>query len=389
MMPHAQLVRVLVGAAILSAAGQVPPVTAGEAGSVSGTREASCIVRIAADRDLLPLNESLVAHLLDSSPILAEPAREVMGLAGEDIERAVTLYYNLLNEAHTKSDSVLVGSIFVAVDADAGRSRPAAEEFLRAVVQRLETALQKVGEAQAQNLRQQHAHVEQELQRVQAELEAIGNRERELLAAAGRGPLRRSLIESASVRLQGDLDDAELVLAGLAAAEQALTEQIAKVGQRAVEAAETSPVVAEMAKVVELREQRVEYLGRMHEAGMVEGTEMTAAQEQVALARVQLLERREAAAARAGAGVLEKLNQELVQKSIEFAGALARRQTLQARLADMRARNLLELSERWASEVELPRDQAERALQRLTSEQQELAARLRSLRLPEVSVIGW
>jgi len=185
------------------------------------------------------------------------------------------------------------------------------------------------------------------------------------------------------------VNDAELALAGLAAAEQAITEQIAKIGQRAVEAVETSPVVAEMAKVVELREQRVEYLGRMHEAGVVDGIETTAAQEQVALARVELLERREAAAARAGAGVLEKLNQDLAQKSIELAGALARRQTLQARLEDMRARNLLELSERWACEVELPRDQAQRALQRLTLEQQELGARLRSLRLPEVSVIGW
>jgi hypothetical protein len=357
MMPHAQLVRVLVGAAILSAAGQVPPVTAGEAGSVSGTREASCIVRIAADRDLLPLNESLVAHLLDSSPILAEPAREVMGLAGEDIERAVTLYYNLLNEAHTKSDSVLVGSIFVAVDADAGRSRPAAEEFLRAVVQRLETALQKVARRSAEPA-QQHAHVEQELQRVQAESRRSGTAS----VSCWRRPAGGHCAAASSISFcaaTGRLGRCELVLAGLAAAEQALTEQIAKVGQRAVEAAETSPVVAEMAKVVELREQRVEYLGRMHEAGMVEGTEMTAGQNKLPWPRVQLLERREAAAARAGAGVLEKLNQELVQKSIEFAGALARRQTLQARLADMRARNLLELSERWASEVELPRDQAE------------------------------
>ncbi|UCD48719.1 MAG: hypothetical protein JSW27_14435 [Phycisphaerales bacterium] len=47
---------------------------------VSNTRQASCIVRITADREIIPLNPQTVSHLIHSSAVVGKAAREVLGL---------------------------------------------------------------------------------------------------------------------------------------------------------------------------------------------------------------------------------------------------------------------------------------------------------------------
>ena len=74
--------------------------------------------------------------------------------------------------------------------------------------------------------------------------------------------------------------------------------------------------------------------------------------------------------------------------SIESAEAEATLAAVSRRLAEIRERRLLELSDRYEREVELQLELSEQAVRQLTIEQFELKERIRNLQRPEMVVIG-
>ena len=82
------------------------------------------------------------------------------------------------------------------------------------------------------------------------------------------------------------------------------------------------------------------------------------------------------------------MNKELVQLSIQTAELEAASAHIGARLSGIRKKGLLELADRYEREVQIPLKLADRLLQELALEQQALKGQLRSVRRPEVLVIG-
>ena len=333
MMPCMQYSRLLAVLALSAASWVVASAQESKQPAVSGTDQARCIVRIAADRDMLPINAMFIEELLVSTPVLDEPAQEILGCGPDEIGDSVIVSFTPLDESHGKSRSTLIGKISVEVGGDL--ARPAARELLAAIAGRLEESLRQVGEMHAHRLRERLGVVQEEMQRLEGESEGVRVTQRALLEQAGRDDLDRELLGAIVRETQRDLDAAELRQAGARAREAALTEQIAVAGQRAIEAAEKSEVVAEFARVVEFREQEVEHLRKLSEAGQASVAVLRELETGLAAARAELAGHREQAAARAGAGMLAKLNEELVGLMIESAEKEAHLEALRGRLAEM------------------------------------------------------
>ena len=127
----------------------------------SGTRSAKCLVRIMSDPDMLPVGAEMINSLLASTPVLGEPAREILGSKADSLDDVVTVSFELLEHSQSRMGSVLTGSI--AVDVHGDDARPAAEELLAAICQRLELALRSVGAIDRERFQERLAQVETEL----------------------------------------------------------------------------------------------------------------------------------------------------------------------------------------------------------------------------------
>lgn len=352
----------------------------------SGTWSAKCLVRIMSDPDMLPVGAEMIESLLTSTPVLGEPAREILGSKAESLDDVVLVDFDLLEHSQSRMGCVLTGSIVVDVHED--QARPAAEELLAAICQRLEGALQGVGEIDQRRFRERLEAVDAELSRLKEQYELIRAKRQELLKQAGRDDLSRARIENAINELEDTRQDIELSLAGTQAREAALTEQIAKVGQQAIEAAEKSAVVKELKEIVDIRKLELAYGQERYEKGLASQSDLNGLQETLARARADLARYRESVSKAAGSDLLTQLNSELISLSVESAEQEAQLVAVQQRLSTMRDRQLLELADRYEREVELQLRLSERALQDLTEEQYELREKIRNLRLPEVIVIG-
>jgi len=352
----------------------------------SGTRSAKCLVRIMSDPDMLPVGAEMINSLLASTPVLGEPAREILGSKADSLDDVVTVSFELLEHSQSRMGSVLTGSI--AVDVHGDDARPAAEELLAAICQRLELALRSVGAIDRERFQERLAQVETELTQLDERYQRIRAARRELLEQAGRDDLSRDRIEDTISDLEGTRQDIELSLAGAQAREVALTEQIAKVAQQAIEAAEKSAVVKELEEIVDIRKVELARAQQLHEGGQLPQSELNRRQEASARARADLARHRESVSKTAGAELLTQLNHELVSLSVDSAEQEAQLRAVNQRLGEIRERQLLELADRYEREVELQLKLSERALLDLTEEQYDLKETIRNLRLPEVVVIG-
>ena len=135
-------------------------------------------------------------------------------------------------------------------------------------------------------------------------------------------------------------------------------------------------------------EKQVEKLRAMIKAGQASQTDLGNLEEQLARIRAELARYRETASETAGAGLLPQLNKQLVELSVDSAKEEAVLAAVKTRLAEIRERRLLELSDRYEREVESQLELCERIVRELTVEQYELKARIRNLRRPEVVIIG-
>jgi hypothetical protein len=353
--------------------------------TISGTRAASCIVRITSDSESLPMTDDLIGSLLESSPVAGAAARELLGWDSEQLGEEITIFFAPLTTKGPASQRNMIGRIDVELSEDL---RPAAEEFLVALCKRLEAALVEVGAADEELWQRRLREVEEELGELESQVGKIREVQRELFEQAGRDDLSRARIENAVRDLEDQRHGIELRLAGVHAREKALAEQIAKVGQQAIEAAEKDAVAAELARVVEIRERQLQAMQMKVEAGLIPERETADLAEGLAHARADLARYREHAVETAGGGALSKLNQQLIEMSVETAEMKATLAMLEMQMEEIRARRLLELADRYEREVELQLKMCGDFVHDLTRERFRLKEMIRGLRRPEVIVIG-
>ena len=146
--------------------------------------------------------------------------------------------------------------------------------------------------------------------------------------------------------------------------------------------------MAELEKVVALRQERLTYAMELVRGGVASDFDVQAEQEAVAQARAELARSRQAAVQRAGGEWLSKLNEALMGASGDLLSRNAELKTVETLLADIEERKLLELVNRYDREVRLEREMAEDAVREALDRMQRLTQELRSYRGPRVTVQG-
>jgi hypothetical protein len=112
-------------------------------------------------------------------------------------------------------------------------------------------------------------------------------------------------------------------LAGMKGRAEAIQQEVAKTAERAKNDSADDEIIKNLMRVIELRMQQVRYLKELGELGTITQAEAAKAEEQVALAKVELAQAKRANS-RPANEQLDKLNTELAQIAISMAESEAK-----------------------------------------------------------------
>ena len=264
--------------------------------------------------------------------------------------------------------------------------RPAAKEFLNAMVSSLETYIRDDFQKRRDRALQL-AHREQDVSAKQlddatAQAQELRVKLREL---AGRADVSTQGVTAAVSRLEEEKEKLELDLLGKKARREALEKEIAEQADRLQKQAQTDPVVAELKKVVEARETKLKQMRQMNEAGTATQSELNDAIATVAEARAKLAERERGGAIGEGGGgqMLDALNRERITLSVDLHELEARLKLVEARLPGLRsAMDQLDALQRAEGDLNNARD----AQASSTNHLRDMSRRLESADPPQVLI---
>ena len=177
-------------------------------------------------------------------------------------------------------------------------------------------------------------------------------------------------------------------LAALHARQNALTEQIARIGKDLEAKAQQDPVAIELAKVVALRERALQAAQERSEAKLFSEQEVRDVEEKLALARADLAKQRQVANQLAGGNLLADFNKEVVNLAVEIAEVEAQREAVRERAAQIHERKLLELADRYDREVRPQLPLAEHAIEQALQRELQINTQLSAYRPPTLTVPG-
>jgi hypothetical protein len=386
MLAFASVLFLVAGAAPQETPEQAPPET-----QPSNEAVASCVLRVQYTKEDLPMNRDSFKVLLGSNAVLAAAAREVPGLIPEVFENQASADLWELNELQQIVGHTPVTTSLLRLTVRVERSVPDADakagELLAALSRRLEQVLVERNAGALDRRRQAVAGATEQVTQAERQLGQVQELQRKLYADAGQTDLSRAAILGDLQSMEREQQQVEMKLVGLHARQNALAEQIARIGKEIAERAEHDPVAIELQKVVELRERALQKEKERKDAGLL-GSESTAGEEAVAMARAELAKQRQGPPQAAGASLLADLNKEVVTLAVDIAEAEAQGEYLRTRIAQAHERNLLELADRYEAEVAPQLSAAEQSLRDALArrlEAEELVARFRAV---TVTVLG-
>ena len=356
--------------------------------------EATCLVRISYDQRNLPNDLGYLEALLGSSGVVTVAAREVPAIESfarhndVTLRDIVTVGFREAWYAGSAPGRVLFGHLVVEVYDEIENAERVAEQVMARVCTRLESLLTTIVEQDHRHRSSQLAAAESEVKRANAALQELRTRQRKLAERAAPYELSHRDISHDIGIWRHEKQEIELTMVALHARQEALGEQIASVAEQVEHRASDDPVLAELEKVVQVRARRLERAFALHQEGAAHDAEIGQAEEEVAMARAELAERRRNTAELAGGGLLASLNENLLGVSLELAEARARFQFLEQRLAIVADRELLALATSFESEVKPQLKAAEAALQHAMEWRLQLQQQSHTYQSPNVMILG-
>jgi chromosome segregation ATPase len=311
-------------------------------------------------------------------------AAERVGVSPEKV--TLTLGNNGFHQGERNDDGRWEVTTTLGVSVPGGKTVEA-EKLFRAMVDLLHQALVTQAEADIARVAAQVQNAKKEVTEASHELESLYAMRQALQSQAKRAQLSPDLIQAETQAIESQKRQIELDLAGQQARRKAIEEQIAKVGERAQRPSEADQI---RRKVLEERLNLVteEYgqVEKLHEKEFITATELQKArikiieaQGELALHHAQMKEQK--------GEMMEKLNDELVELSIDAAEAEARLNYLREQLAMLQSKELLNLArdyEKLGQAIPGVQDRLERAKR----QEREVLARQEQTATPTVTVLG-
>jgi hypothetical protein len=287
----------------------------------SNTRTAQCTIDIwgegadARDQNNVPVWR---AALLTA---LAGPAKDLLHVTPDAVQQYLDVDWQ-------NSDASGMQRFTLTVTLD-DAAQPAAQEFLAQAVAAIPDAIAATNREQVlqslpdqeRPLRQERAALDSELDSLTAEIDRVVG-----------GPTVGNVKEEAG-KLEEQQDESGIEVAAMHAEQEQVAKEITRLEAEAHAAAQGDPAVAELQKIVDLKQEKLQAMENTTSDQNPEFPEKSRAlKEEIAEARVTLLEREAAVEQASGGDLLADLRKRMVMVDIDLAQSTARRDAIAQRL---------------------------------------------------------
>jgi len=389
------------------------------AAELSNTHVASCLVKITFDPFVLPLDDITIDYLLHSSSIGGKVAREVLNISPDQVsdifkiealagaagrilpqdrrrktegrglktegggqrQELLSSDFGLLSSEQLSSaaEQTLLFWLSVKLDNDV---KPAAEEFMDALVDSLRSTLVKVFEDYKIRFNKQLQLAEQEATSAENDLREKQKTLREISRSR---VLDRDSILADIYRLRQNVQAAKMNQASNQVIIDATTKRIADIQTKIKTQLENDSITIELQSIVEMSGKLVIEAERQVKAGTISSLQLDELKEKLARARIEIARRREQLSSSVGGNLIETLNKELADRSIQATQDEASIRSLEQQLVE--AESLLAKADDYEL-LSLKSDIAKQNLQESILWRDRTSRQIRFLQSPMVSILG-
>jgi hypothetical protein len=404
---------------------------------ISETLTASCLIKITSDPTILPLDDMTINYLLHSSGVAGKAASEISDrpLLEEDLAEAIQIewladeddtflsgdlgnpspetepdgdpdYQMMMQEMEEMearmarprprrnsyrrmmSESLNITSeqmilLRIVVNLDIGvKLKPAAEEFMEALIENLKATLLRAFNDHRNRLDGRLRLADMEVSRTENQLSEMQERLRNI---AGSRILDKDSILSNIMDMRNNLQNIEMEQDSAKVIVDAITERIAQTQAKLKEQTAKDDVTKELQAMIDRQNENLIEAKKLVEHGQAGPPTLREAEEKLARAKIELAQRREQMSRSAGGDLIESLNRELADRSIKAAQYEARIHALSRQLAE---------AEEWLNKADdhellsLKADIAKQNLREAIVWRDRISRQMRLIQPPAVSVLG-
>jgi uncharacterized membrane protein YgcG len=287
--------------------------------------------------------------------------------------------------APTNSEQPVAADEFcfhLKVDIKDSQAKPAAVEFMNALVTNLRDNLKRVWDEQLERLTRQENIANEETDRAERKLTDYQQQLRKL---AGSRNLSRSVILSRCEILREKLEATQMDMASDELMLKSISEQIAQTQQKLSAQIKEDAVTAELERMLKIQTDWQADVTSLRAQDKASSNEVADAREKVARARIELAQRREQLSKAAGGDKISSLNNKLADLSLSVTQADAQRKRLQQQLTE--AEELLTKADTYEL-LSLKANLERQNLQQALVWRDAISRQIRLLQEPLVSVLG-
>jgi len=392
------------------------------AAQISNTHTASCLVKVTFDPLVLPLDNITIDYLLHSSSIGGKVAREVLDISPDQVSdifkiealagaaRPSWLGYaetgRILTEdrrqktegrgkkiegrgqrpallSSEQMSSAAEQTLLFWLSVKLGKDvKPAAEEFMDALVDGLRSTLVKVFEDYKLRFNNQLKLAEQEATSAENDLREKQKTLREISRSR---VLDRDRILTDIYRLRQEVQTAKMNQASNQVIIDATTKRIADIQAKIKKQLENDSITTELQSIVEMSGKFVVEAEKQVQAGKISSLQLDELKEKLARAKIEIARRREQLSSSVGGNLIESLNRELADRSIQATQDEASIRSLEQQLTE--AESLLAKADDYEL-LSLKSDIAKQNLQESILWRDRTSRQIRFLQSPMVSILG-
>jgi len=379
---------------------------------ISNTRTASCVVKITSDPMVLPLDNATIDYLLHSTGIGGRVAREVLNIPPDRVSdifkiealagsvgrilpedrRQMTESRGQKTEGNGQRPELLSSeqlrtaaeqTILFKLQVNLPENvKLIAEEFMVALVDSLRSTLVKVFEDYKLRFNNQLKLAEQEATDAETDLREKQKTLREISRSR---VLDRDKILADIYRLHQEVQTAKRNQTSNQVIIDATTMRIAETQANIKAQLENDSITGELQKIVELIGRILAEAEIQAEAGKISSSQVNEIKEKQARAKIEIAKRRESLSQSIGGNLIESLNKELADRSIQAAQDEASLTSLEQQLVE--AESLLAKADDY-ERLSLEADVAKQTFQESILWRDRTSRQIRFLQPPVVSILG-
>ena len=375
------------------------------AADISNTRIASCVVKITSNPMILPLDDATIDYLLHSTGIGGRLARKVLNISSDKVsdifkietlsgaggrilpedrrqraegrgEKAELLFSEQLR---TAAEQTILFRLSVELGGDV---KPAAEEFMDALVDSLRSTLIKAFEDYKLRFGNQLKLAEQEATSAET---GLREKQKTLREISRSRVLDHDKILADIYRLRQSVQTAKMNQASNQVIIDATARRIAETQARIMDQLDKDSITIELQKIVELIGRLLIEAEKQFRAGTISSLQLDEIKEKLARARIEIAIRRESLSKSIGGNLIESLNKELADRSITAAQDEASIRSLDRQLVE--AESLLAKADDYEL-LSLKADVAKQTLKESILWRDRTSRQIRILQPPMVSILG-